>query len=171
MDWTKEVLPALILLVAAGIGSAIGWFLRSRVEESRVIRAKLNEERRRTYSDALTPFVSVLASTKAKDGASKAVAQMMRDLPELQRNRVDLVLFGSDDVVRAHNACWQYAYSVDAGEGMEQRGVNYMLLWGRLLLEIRKDVGNKHTKLDELDMLRWLITDIDKLERTKDREG
>ena len=52
---------------------------------------------------------------------------------------------------------------------MEQRGVNYMLLWGRLLLEIRKDVGNKHTKLNELDMLRWLITDIDKLEHTKDR--
>ena len=40
---------------------------------------------------------------------------------------------------------------------------------GELLLEIRKDVGNKDTKLNEFDMLRWLISDIDKLEHTKDR--
>jgi hypothetical protein len=43
-----------------------------------------------------------------------------------------------------------------------------MRLWGQLLLEIRKDVGNKKTGLNELDMLRWLISDIEKLEHTKD---
>ena len=47
----------------------------------------------------------------------------------------------------------------------------YLRLWGRLLLEIRKDVGNKDTELNELDMLRWLIKDIDKLRDVKEWRG
>ncbi len=36
---------------------------------------------------------------------------------------------------------------------------------GKVILEIRKDLGNKQTTLTEFDMLRFLITDIDKLEK------
>jgi hypothetical protein len=169
MNWLQDILAPLILLLVAGIGSAAGWFIRSKFEESRAVQQKLNDERRKTYSDILLPFITVLANINRKDGASKAVAQIMTDLPKFQKNRVDLVLFGSDDVVRAHNACWEYAYKVDAGENVEERGVTYMLLWGKLLLEIRRDVGNKDTRLNEVDMLRWLIKDIDKLEHMKDQ--
>ena len=35
--------------------------------------------------------------------------------------------------------------------------------WGHLLLAIRKDLGNKRTKLKEKDMLSSQITDIDQL--------
>jgi len=38
-----------------------------------------------------------------------------------------------------------------------------MRLWGSLLLEIRKSLGNKNTKLNEIDMLRAMIKDIDNL--------
>jgi len=38
-----------------------------------------------------------------------------------------------------------------------------MRLWGTLLLEIRKSLGNKKTKLNEFDMLRAMIKDIDSL--------
>jgi len=167
MDWLQGITAPLILVG----GGAIGWFLKSKLEESRVMRAKLNEDRRKTYSDILVPFVTVLANTKSEDGASEAVRQIMTDLPAFQKNRVDLALFGSDEVVRAHNACWQYAYKIHDGESMEERGLTYLRLWGRLLLEIRKDVGNKDTELDEVDMLRWLISDIDKLEDTRNRVG
>ena len=34
--------------------------------------------------------------------------------------------------------------------------------WGQFLLEIRKSVGDKKTKLNVVDMLRNQITDIDK---------
>jgi hypothetical protein len=168
MDWLQDIWAPLVLLLVgglvAGVGSVAGYFIRSRGEQSHAIRQKLNEERRKTYSEILLPFISVLANINRKEGSSKAVEQIMKDLTTFQKNRIDLVLFGSDDVVRAYNACWRYAYKVDAGENMEQRGVTYMQLWGKLLLEIRKDVGNKDTKLNEVDMLRWLISDIEKLE-------
>ena len=38
-----------------------------------------------------------------------------------------------------------------------------MRIWGGLLLEIRRSLGNKKTKLDEFDMLRAMIEDIDSL--------
>ena len=40
-----------------------------------------------------------------------------------------------------------------------------MRLWGKLLLEIRKSLGNKKTKLNELDMLRAMIKDMSKIEQ------
>ena len=70
-------------------------------------------------------------------------------------------------MVQAYNALLQYGYKGEANENVEQRREMYLRLWGKLLLEIRKDVGNKDTKLDEFDMLRWLIRDIDKLEHPK----
>jgi len=39
-----------------------------------------------------------------------------------------------------------------------------MSLWGILLLEIRKSLGDKNTKLEKYDMLRAMIKDIDKFE-------
>ena len=39
-----------------------------------------------------------------------------------------------------------------------------MRLWGKHLLEIRKSLGNKKTKLNELDMLRAMIKDMSKIE-------
>ncbi|MBL7148429.1 MAG: hypothetical protein ISS82_06385 [Nanoarchaeota archaeon] len=35
-------------------------------------------------------------------------------------------------------------------------------LFGHFILEIRKDLGYKKSKLDEIDMLRGIIKDIDK---------
>lgn len=47
--------------------------------------------------------------------------------------------------------------------GVEQDPKETMRLWGRLILEIRRSLGNKKTKLDDLDMLRAMIKDIDNL--------
>ncbi len=163
MDWLQDILAPLIVLLIAGFGSVIGWFVKSKDESSRAIQQKLNEERRKTYSEILSPLILILSNVKSKEGATGATQQILKDLPKFQKNRVDLVLFGSDNVVKAHNSFLAYMYKVNDGKDTGQKGENTMKLWGKLLLEIRKDVGNKNTKLDELDMLRWLITDVDKL--------
>ena len=168
MDWSQDILAPLIIVLVAGFSSVAGWLIRSKFEESRAIQQKLNEERRKTYSEILLPLISVLGNTNSKEGATKAVENILKDSNKFQKNRLDLVLFGSDNVVRAHNALWEYAYKSESEENAEERGKTYMRLWGRLLLEIRKDVGNKKTSLNEFDMLRWLIRDIDKLEHTED---
>lgn len=167
MDWSKDVLPAVILLVVTGFGTVIGWFIRSKLDESRAIKQKLNDEKRKTYSDILTPLINIVATIHNREEQTKVVEEITRDLNKYQKNRLDLVLFGSDNVVLAHNAFCAYGYKVNQNETQEERGIQYMRLWGKLLLEIRKDVGNKDTKLNEIEMLRWLLKDIDKLEKPK----
>ncbi len=53
----------------------------------------------------------------------------------------------------------QHVYKAESTEKQDPRKM--MSLWGTLLLEIRKSLGNKKTKLNELDMLRGMIKDID----------
>ena len=56
----------------------------------------------------------------------------------------------------------QYIYKAEADQNPDPKEM--MRLWGKLLLEIRKSLGNENTKLSELDMLRGFIKDIEKLE-------
>jgi hypothetical protein len=72
-------------------------------------------------------------------------------------------LVGSDEVVSAHNELMQYAYRAE--ETGEKDPVEMLRLWGILLLKIRKSLGYKSTKLNEWDMLRGMIKDINKFAR------
>jgi len=161
MDWIQIVAPTGLFI----LGGIVTWIIRSKFEESRAIRVKLNEERRKNYGEILGPYVRIFADFKDK-GPTQAINEIKSY--DYKKTAFDLALFGSDNVVRAYNAFLRYGYKGEANENPEQRGVTYMKLWGKLLLEIRKDVGNKDTKLNEFDMLRWLISDIDKLKHTKD---
>lgn len=69
------------------------------------------------------------------------------------------MLFGSDDVVNAYNDFFQYLYK-DESERKSSELLNHL---GKVVLEIRRDLGNNKTELKEYDMLRSMITDIDKL--------
>lgn len=158
MDWLQIIGPTLLVV----LGGIVTWIIRSKIEESQAARTKLNEERRKTYGQILSPYIRTLVDLNNKEGIANALAEIKSF--DYRQTTFELALFGSDNVVRAYNALLQYGYKAEAGENTEQRGADYMRLLGRLLLEIRKDVGNKKTGLNEIDMLRWLIRDIDKLE-------
>lgn len=69
---------------------------------------------------------------------------------------------GSDDVVKAFNSLMQYVFKMETIPENEKDPKELLNFWGQFLLEIRKSVGDKKTKLNVVDMLRNQITDIDK---------
>lgn len=71
-----------------------------------------------------------------------------------------LALLGSDTVVGAWNNFMQYNYA-HAPDTHPADNAEMLRLYGRLLLEIRRSMGNKKTNLSEIDMLRWLLRDIE----------
>jgi hypothetical protein len=75
------------------------------VEESRAIREKLNEERRKTYSEILGPYIRIFVDLKGK-GPNQAINEIKSY--DYRKTAFDLALFGSDNVVRAYNAFLQY---------------------------------------------------------------
>lgn len=156
--WEQLGIP-LILLVGGVIGGIITWIVRSKLDEGRAERARLTDERRKTYLEVLDPFITLLSKqTMKNEPAQKRVIDEIKS-PKYQRNRSELTFFGSDEVVDAYNELMQYTFHMDPRA--EDRGHQLMGRWGRLLLAVRRDLGNSGTKLDEWDMLAGLITDVD----------
>ncbi len=75
-----------------------------------------------------------------------------------------LSLVGSDEVVRAYNNLMQYFYQQEQqiSTSNEMKAKDIMALLGAFLLEVRKSTGNETTRLNNWDMLEWLLTDARK---------
>ena len=153
MDWIRVLGPTL-LVVAGGF---ITWLVQSRIERLRRLEETLREDRTEIYGKILEPYIRLLTdlSPKSQQQASKVMLSL-----DYKRTAFNLVMLGSDEVVRSWNDFMQYLYRVGA-EKEQDKGRELMRRFGALLLTIRKSLGNKKTDLDEIEMLRWLIKDID----------
>jgi hypothetical protein len=152
MDWIQAIGPTVLVI----IGGLITWAIQSRVEELRSLEAKLREDRLRIYGELLDPFVLVFSNLGAKsaDQASKKIMSF-----EYKRNAFNLALIGSDDVVRAFSDFMQYNYKRTEAEPATPKDM--LRYFGRILLAIRRSLGNQKTQLDEIDMIKWFIRDLD----------
>ena len=154
MDWLQILGPTLLMV----LGGIITWLTKSKIEELRAIKEKLREERRNIYAQILDPYIRLFTDIRVK---GKEEAIKMITSYNYKKTAFDLNLFGSDEVVYAFNNLMIHAYKAEATGNKDHKEM--MRLWGKFLLEIRKNLGNKDTKLNEYDMLRALIKDIDKL--------
>jgi hypothetical protein len=139
------------------LGGITTWFIKSRVEELRATEERLRDQRRKIYLEILDPYIRLFAELKGKGPPVQALKKMTSY--GYRKTAFNLNLFGSDDVVRAYNALMQHTYEAESTGKQDPKEM--MRLWGRLLLEIRKSLGNKKTSLNEVEMLRGMIKDID----------
>jgi hypothetical protein len=154
MEWLQILAPSVLVV----IGGIVGWIVRSRTEEYRAVREKLRAEQRAIYREILEPYIGIFADLKG-EGISKAARKIVSY--DYKKTAFDLNWTGSDEVVQAYNKMMQHSYKTEEAEEKDPKEM--MRLWGNLLLEIRKSLGNSRTKLDEWDMLRGMIKDIDKV--------
>lgn len=152
MNLLNALVPSLLMIV----GGIITWLLKSRVEELRAAEENLRETRTQTYWDILEPYILLFSDTSKKniEGVQKTITSL-----QYKKTAFQLCLLGSDNVVRAYNAMLQHTYKAERTRNQDSKEL--MRLWGALLIEIRKSLGNKKTKLKEVDMLRGMIKDID----------
>jgi hypothetical protein len=148
-----------ILLTVLGSGSLIGLLIQDRFQKLRSIEEKLREERRKVYSDLLMPFIQIFTSPNEPE----KVLEQIKSL-NYRKTSFDLILLGSDQVVRAYGDLMQYIYQQNLDKKENRQNPHEVIrLWAILLFEIRKNLGNEKTILNEKDMLRHLITDINKM--------
>ncbi|MCK5175996.1 MAG: hypothetical protein KAR47_21555 [Planctomycetes bacterium] len=152
MNLLNALVPSLLMIV----GGIITWLLKSRVEELRAAEENLRETRTKAYWDILEPYFLLFSDTSKKN--MEIVLEKITS-PQYRKASFRLCLLGSDDVVQAYNTMWQHTYKAEQTGNQDSKEL--IRLWGALLIEIRKSLGNKKTKLKEVDMLRGLIKDID----------
>jgi len=149
MEFTKVLGPTILIF----IGGVISWFIKSRYEELRVVEERLTDKRREVYSKLLEPYIRIF-SDMSKEGQKEAQELILSY--EYRKCFFDLILFGSDGVIEAYNDLMGYMYESEEGKSDNKRMFKF---FGRLLLEIRRSVGNKKTKHGEIDMLKAMIKD------------
>ena len=152
MDWIVGILVPLGLAVA-GI---IGFLIRSWIEDLRDAERSLADDRRRIYGELLAPFINLFVD----EDPGKAAADV--DPRELKKVGFNFMLVASDAVARAYGDFMQHTFKLaDAGESEKKNEPwETLALWARLHLEIRKSLGNRGTKLDEADMMRFTLKDM-----------
>jgi len=152
MEWLQIMGPSLLII----LGGLITWIIKSKTEELQATEKKLRDERRKIYEQILEPYIQLFSDLKNADEAMKKIVSY-----DYKKTSFDLYLFGSDSVVNAYNQLMQYAFKSESLKTQDPR--LWMSLWANFLLEIRKSLGNKRTKLSNLDMLKGWIKDIDKI--------
>ncbi len=154
-DWIN----ILIAPLAAAVVGFVVWYFQSRLEALRRERERLHDDRRKVYTDILEPFVLIFAGIK--DPAENAKALKLMLSPKYKKAAFEFGFVGSDEVVKAFNALMQYVYqSSDDKHEADPRVL--MQLYGELMLCIRRNVGDKGTKLTPADMLASQIKDIER---------
>lgn len=147
----------VLVPVVAGVVGLLVWYVQSRVEAIRRANESLQDTRRQLYMGVLEPYIKVLAGVTNPKVTAAALKQM--GSYEYKRTAVEFSLIGSDSVVRSFNDMMQFIYQ----SGPDEQSTEVLHLWGGLLLEIRRSLGDPKSALTDKDMLRSFITDIDEI--------
>ena len=119
----------------------------------------MQEARREVYMKILNPYISMFSNTHDQARQQKAMKEVAS--PAYRRAHFEFNLIGSDECVKAVNDMVVYFRKIEGSEEATPKDV--VKYRGGILLAVRKDLGNKDTKLDSVDMLISHITDIDKV--------
>ncbi|WP_140160573.1 hypothetical protein [Algoriphagus antarcticus] len=113
------------------------------------------QKKRDNYFKVIEPIISMISNSKNSQEQGKVVSKILSN--EYRKEVLSLSLYGNDEVVKAFNDMFQLIYD------KEKYNENVSLLipfLGKVLLEMRKELGNKNTKIDEFQILEFLIKDI-----------
>lgn len=156
MNELTPIITALGAPLLVFFGGLVSWFLKTRKEDLQAIEERALERRIETYNKILHPFIVMFASKSNQKEKDKAVSEV--GSVSYRKAAFNLMTFGSDDLVNSYNDMMQSFYKNEA----ESNPKLTMKKFANFLLSIRKDVYNKNSKLKEWDMLKFMITDIEK---------
>ncbi len=143
------------ILVATG--GVITWFIKSKREELKAVEEKALAKRIEIYSQILYPMIVLLTNNATKEEKDKATLSISSI--EYKQAAFNLITFGSDEMVESYNDMKQSLFKKEHKKDLKSILKNF----GKFILSIRKDIHDKNTKLNEWDMLKFMITDFDKV--------
>jgi len=164
----NSILIALLSPVLITVGGVISWLIKSKKESLQLAEQLSREKRLETYKEILDPYLTVLTPLAKKEEKDKALLKIPSS--QYKKTAFDLITFGSDETVRSFNKLMQHAYK---NAERENNNTDNLVLFSDFVLNIRKDLYSKKTKLKNYETLEFTVTDIkdhiDKFNNTKNK--
>jgi hypothetical protein len=131
VKWTAVIAACVIATV-----TLVGYFINARVNRHARIESDAKEQRLDTYRQIIALMIAHAGQHVSTESH-----------PDLRALAMNILLFASDDVVRA----WRRF--VDHGRVGTNDEQTLRAALGALLLSIRRDAGRGQTRLDEREVL------------------
>lgn len=90
------------------IGGIITWIIKSKIDELKIIQENIRNQQIEIYSAILEPIIRIFSSKKNKAEYDKAIKQIISF--DYKKTSFNLILFGSDNVIKAYNDFMHYIY-------------------------------------------------------------
>lgn len=159
----NTIILAIASPILITVGGLVTWFIKSKKDDFLLAEEKSREFKIKTYEELLEPFITVF--TFALPEKEKQIGINKLTSLEYRKAGFNLMTFGSDDVVRSYNKIMQAFFTIDSKDkDAEEYAIIMLSLISDLLLNIRKDLYTKKTKLKRSEMLEPMINDIKKYE-------
>ena len=156
MDWGNIIVPVVTALIA----SFATWLVQKNLQEKRDIERRLSEKRHELYMGILDYYIRAITGTDDAKKLRKTAFSY-----EYKKKAFELVLIGEDSVIKAYNKFLDYSRTLEKGEKSSDEYAE-MRLFARLLIEIRKSLGYKKTKLTDIEILKPFIKDAERLKES-----
>lgn len=157
-DWAlflQSISPLITVSILAAVIAGIGFMLRSQIEHTREIERQLSEKKYNVYMTVMNKLEGLLHSKEdeRKDNTHQLIAVSR-----------ELLFYGSDAVMDSYLEYLKLATSgevynnIDQLDSVTRENLNaqYEKVIGDVLLAIRRDMGNKNTRIKRNDLF-WLF--------------
>lgn len=140
-----ETITTILLGVLGTITTLLVVLLQRKTERLKIVEAQLSERKYDAYGRLVSIFYEIIKTIKADKSTDE-----LNIMEKMIESKKDIFIFGSDIVFRKFNEWLAYTSNYPN----DLRHFKHFL---DLLIEIRKDMGHKATKITREDILASLI--------------
>ena len=141
----SEIILGGISIFLTVVIAILGWIMQRKIEQIKIMENQLSDKKYNAYADLVGIFFSILKNVKKEKDTNQKV--LMDKMLESKKN---IFMYGSDKVVKVFS---KWLCSSTTGENNEQQMNKFL----ELMIEIRKDMCGRSSKITKYDLLLNLI--------------
>lgn len=141
----SEIILGGISIFLTVVIAILGWIMQRKIEQIKIMENQLSDKKYNAYADLVGIFFSILKNVKKEKDTNQKV--LMDKMLESKKN---IFMYGSDKVIMAFS---EWLCSSTTGENNEQQMNKFL----ELMIEIRKDMCGRSSKITKYDLLLNLI--------------
>lgn len=150
---TEDVIYKYLSIILAIIIAILGWIAQRKTERIKIIENQLSDKKYTAYSDLVGLFYAIMQNVKKNKPSDPET--MMENMIESKKN---IIMYGSDKVVKAFN---KWLCSTIKAKSIYQQLDTFL----DLMIELRKDMVGKKSRISKRDLLINLIQNENEAEQ------
>ena len=144
---TEDVVYKYLSILFAIIIAILSWIAQRKTERIKIIENQLSDKKYNAYSDLVGLFYAIMQNMKKNKPSDPET--MMENMIESKKN---IIMYGSDKVVKTFN---KWLCSTTKAKSIYQQLDTFL----DLMIEMRKDMVGKKSRITKRDLLINLIQD------------